>query len=228
MISKILSTAVKVYLRSQVERAADLQVRVDGKDRQIIQGYIPQVLLSSSKTVYQGLHLSQVELNSKNLAFNLPEVIKKKPLRLLEPVYAAIQLKLDAVDLRASLDSPLLQSGLNDLWQKILFANQTCPTVSKLDNLVIKWHDVALGDRILHFAGVSNSGPEVRQIRLSSKISLVDERTLCLSALTIDDRSITSKLQNETKIDLGMDVAIAQLEIASEQIVCSGKIRING
>lgn len=228
MISKILSTAVKVYLRSQVERAADLQVRIDGKNKQIIQGYIPQVLLSSSKAVYRGLHLSQVKLNGTNLAFNLPEVIQKKPLKLLEPLYVAIQLKLDAADLRASLDSPLLQSGLNDLWQKILSANHTCHTASKLNNLEVEWYDVALGDRILHLAGVSNLDGEVRQIRLSTKINLADEHTLCLSDLTIDDRSLASKLQNETKIDLGTDVAIAQLKIESEWIICSGKIRING
>lgn len=227
MISKILSTAVKVYLRSQVERATDLQVKIEGKNKQIIQGYIPQVCLSSSKAVYRGLHLSQVELNGMNLTFNLPEVIKKKPFKLLEPVDVAIKLMLDAADLQASLDSSLLQSGLNDLWLKILLPNQIEPTGSKLNNVPIEWQTIALGDCFLHFQGISKSEREMRQICLSTKVDLADERTLCLSALTINDRAIASQLQHEAKIDLGTDVAIAQLEIESERILCSGKIRIN-
>ena len=228
MISKILATAVKVYLRSQVERATDLQVKIKGKNKQIIQGYIPQVCLSSSKAVYRGLHLSQVELNGLNLAFNLPEVIKKKPLKLLEPVDVAIKLMLDAADLQDSLDSPLLQSGLNDLWQQILSANHIDPTGSQVNNVRVRWQTITLGDRLLHFTGVSELGEEVRQIRLSTKIDLADERTLCLSALTINDRAIASQLQHEAKINLGTDVEIARLEIESERIFCSGKIKIKG
>ncbi|MEN9869231.1 MAG: hypothetical protein RLZZ171_214, partial [Cyanobacteriota bacterium] len=120
MIAKLLSSAVKLYLRSQVEAVEALQVKILGKSKQILQGYIPQVLLSCDRAVYQGLHLSQVQLNGRDIAVNLPEVIKRQPLKLLEAVFVEIQLRLDAHDLQASLDSALLQSGLSDLWEIIL------------------------------------------------------------------------------------------------------------
>ncbi len=78
MISKLLSTAVKLYLRSQVERVEDLQVKILGENKQILQGYIPQIFLSCSRAVYQGLYLRQIELNGSDIAFNLSEVIGTK------------------------------------------------------------------------------------------------------------------------------------------------------
>ena len=77
MISKLLSTAVKLYLRSQLRGVEELQVNIIGKNKQILQGYIPQVLLNCNRAIYQGLHLREVELNGSNIAFNLPEVMKK-------------------------------------------------------------------------------------------------------------------------------------------------------
>ncbi|MEM6611863.1 MAG: DUF2993 domain-containing protein, partial [Cyanobacteria bacterium P01_C01_bin.72] len=122
MIGKLLSGAVKLYLRSQVERAGDLQVKIGGNSKQILRGYIPKVWLSCNQAIYQGLHLNQIQLYGTNIAVNLPEVIKKQPLRLVEPIFVDITLKLSAADLQASLTSDLLQSGLTDLWQMILAA----------------------------------------------------------------------------------------------------------
>ena len=75
MISKLLSTAVKLYLRSQVERAEYLKVKIIGGNKQILTGYIPQIFLSCSHAVYQGLYFSQVELRGADIAVNLPEVL---------------------------------------------------------------------------------------------------------------------------------------------------------
>ena len=119
MIGKLLSAAVKLYLRSQVEGVEALEVKIAGKSKEILRGYIPEVFLSCDRAVYQGLHLSQIELKGNNIAVNLPEVIKKQPLKLIEPILVEIQLRLDAADLASSLESDLLQSGLGDLWQTI-------------------------------------------------------------------------------------------------------------
>ena len=100
LISKLLSSAVKLYLRSQVTQVEDLQVKISGKNKQILKGYIPQVFLSCDRAIYQGLNLSQIELNGLDIAINLPEVIKKKPLRLLEPIFVEIKLKLLRIFLR--------------------------------------------------------------------------------------------------------------------------------
>lgn len=227
MISKLLSTAVQLYLRSQVRRVENLQVKIVGKNKQIFQGYIPQVFLSCAHAIYQGLHLSQVELDGSDIAFNLPEVVKRKPLRLLEPVLVQIQLKLDAVDLQASLDSPLLQSGLDDLWQKILFA-QTNTVFSQLDRLTVNWNQIAIANEQLHIFGTHQGVfGETKELCLSTRIGLASDRTLCLYSLKIIGVSLTEEFEQQLEIDLGTDVAIEQLVIQSEQIICSGKIKIN-
>ncbi len=226
MISKLLSSAVKLYLRSQVTQVEDLQVKISGKNKQILQGYIPQVFLSCDRAIYQGLNLSQIELNGLDIAINLPEVIKKKPLRLLEPIFVEIKLKLDADDLQASLDSELLQSGLDDLWQMIL-SRQIDTSGVELDNLAIDWHSIAIADQVLNLAGkYQDSAEETQEICLSTGLSMANDHTLCLSSLKITNQSsFADELQDELKIDLGTDVAIAELIIESEQILCSGKIR---
>ena len=222
MISKLLSTAVKLYLRSQVERAEYLKVKIIGKNKQILTGYIPQVFLSCSHAVYQGLYLSQIELRGADIAFNLPEVLKKQPLKLLEPVFVDLQLKLSAADLQASVDSSLLQSGIGDLWQMIS-ATQGVLTAP------IKWNNIAIANKELNLTGIyRDASGRIQQLILSTGINLADSHTLCLSPLKIVDRSLaTEEIKNELKIDLGTDIAIERLVIESGQILCTGKIKIN-
>jgi hypothetical protein len=226
VIAKLLSGAVKLYLRSQVEAVEALQIKIVGKSKQILQGYIPQVLLSCDRAVYQGLHLSQVQLNGRDIAVNLPEVIKRQPLKLLEAVFVEIQLRLDAHDLQASLDSALLQSGLSDLWQMILTAqNNYSPDLTQLK---VEWQTIAIGDRQLKFAGIyQDASGKTRTIALSTGIDLANAHTLCLSPLNITSNLSSDSLKRQLEIDLGTDIALQELTIESEQILCQGKIRIN-
>ncbi len=228
MISKLLSTAVKLYLRSQVERVENLQVKIVGKNKQILQGDIPQVFLSCDRTVYQGLHLSWVELKGSDIAVNLSEVIKQKPLKLIEPILVEIQLKLDAADLQASLDSNLLQSGISDLWQMILAAQANLNS-TELTDLTIEWQDMAIANRKLNLTGIyQNASGETKQLLLSTELNLADHHTLCLSPLNLTSEAVGDRnLNNQLEIDLGTDIVLEQLTVEFEQIFCSGKIRIN-
>ncbi|MEY2834079.1 MAG: hypothetical protein RLZZ574_3339 [Cyanobacteriota bacterium] len=227
MIAKLLSGAVKLYLRSQVEAVEALQVKILGKSKQILQGYIPQVLLSCDRAVYQGLHLSQVQLNGRDIAVNLPEVIKRQPLKLLEAVFVEIQLRLGAADLQASLDSALLQSGLSDLWQMILTA-QNNDDSQELTQLKVEWQTIAIANNQLNFAGIyQDASGETRTIALSTGIDLANAHTLCLSPLNITSNLSSDSLKRQLEIDLGTDIALQELAIESEQILCRGKIRIN-
>ena len=224
MIGKLLSSAVKLYLRSQVERVEALQVKIGGKNKQILQGYIPQVFLSCDRAIYQGLHLSQIELKGTDIAVNLPEVIKKQPLRLIEPIMVEIQLKLDAEDLQASLKSDLLQSGLDDLWQKILAVRDS----KDLAVLEVRWQKIAIANQKLNITGnYQDSSGKIHQLALSTAIDLANEHTLCLSPLNISSDLLNSDLNSQLEIDLGTDVNIEKLTIESEQIVCAGNIRVN-
>ena len=228
MITKILSTAVKFYLRSQVSRVEDLQVRIDGKNRQILKGYIPQVFISCREGVYRGLHLREVELKGNDIAVNLPEVLKNKPLKLLEPIVVEVKLKLDANDLLKSLDSDLLQSGLSDLWNIVLSADKkSFVNARSISN--IEWTNISLSNDRLTFSGIYQGNlNKVKQLNLSAGIYLSNSHTLCLSLLKISNNlDIVDEPVDKLEIDLGKDVAFEDLTIASEQISCLGKITVN-
>jgi len=228
MINKLLSTAVKLYLRSQITQSEALQVRILGKNHQILKGYIPQVLLTCNRAVYQGLFLQQVEVKGTNIGFNLPEVLNKKPLQLLEPIVVDVKLNLDITDLQASLASPLLQSGLNDLWQMILSAQPTGNISTKLVNSRIEWQKIAIADDKLNLTGIYQDMEEkIREIKLSIVISLFDRHILNLSSIKISNTSWDSQeFEQPLQIDLGKEVQIEQLVIVSPKILCVGKITI--
>ncbi|MEO0926164.1 MAG: DUF2993 domain-containing protein [Cyanobacteria bacterium J06643_13] len=225
LIGKLLSGAVKLYLRSQVERVENLQVKIGGKSKQILQGYIPEVWLSCDRAIYQGLHLNQIQLNGTNIAVNLPEVIKKQPLKLIEPIFIDIALKLNTVDLQASLASDLLQSGLADLWRMILAAQDS----TELDRGTIAWQKIAIVNESLVLLGrYQDASGETKKLTLTTEISLKDDHCLCLAPLKIASDSLQNgTLERQLEIDLGTDVAIANLTMESGQILCTGKIRVN-
>ena len=229
MITKLLSTAVKFYLRSQVSQVAALRVKIAGKNRQFLKGYIPEVFLYCQRAVYQGLHLQEVEVSGTEIAFNLSEVLKKKPLRLVEPIVVKVKLGLDGNNLQASLNSALLQSGLSDLWQIILAAGATTFLDSQLADASIEWHNIAIADRQLHLSGTYQvSTGKSQQLNLLTGITLANHHTLCLFPLKIDCESgVVDDLPKKLEIDLGKDVAIEQLNIESEQILCLGKITVS-
>ena len=135
-----------------------------------------------------------------------------------------IQLKLDAADLQASLDSTLLQSGLSDLWQMILAAQ----SYTELGNLLVEWESIAIANQQLNLSGIyQDTSGETRQLTLATEIDLANPHTLCLSSLKIISDSLNNNLDHQLEIDLGTDIDLAELTIESEQIVCVGKIKVN-
>ena len=136
-----------------------------------------------------------------------------------------IQLKLDAEDLQASLKSDLLQSGLDDLWQKILAARDS----KDLAVLEVRWQKIAIANQKLNLTGnyQDSSGKNSSASFVYSEFDLANEHTLYLSPLNISSDLLNSDLNSQLEIDLGTDVNIEKLTIESEQIVCAGNIRVN-
>ncbi len=229
MITKLLSTAVKFYLRSQVSQVEDLQVKITGKNSQILQGYIPKVFLSCQRGIYQGLHLREVMINGTNIAINLPEVLKKKPLRLLEPIIVDLKVCLNEKDLIASIDADLLQSGLRDLWQIIVSTSQFTLANSPLKDTPIKWNKIAIANNQLNLSGTyqDNTGKN-NNLNVFTGITLSNSHTLSLFPLKITHNAKTiDELTKKLEIDLGKDVDIENLIVESEELLCTGKITIN-
>jgi type II secretory pathway component PulM len=114
-IGNILSPAIKLWLRSQVQQVSDLEVQIAGTNRQIVTGNIPQVSILARDAVYQGLHVAKIDLVATDIQINLGQVVKGQPLKLLQKVPVTGKLQLQQTDIDASLRSPLLSNALTDL-----------------------------------------------------------------------------------------------------------------
>jgi hypothetical protein len=223
IIGKVLAPAVKLWLRSQVEQVADLQLHIAGGDRQILSGYIPQVTLFTSRALYQGLHLQQINLTAENIRVNLGQVIKGKPLRLLEPIRAQGELLLSEDDLNASLNSKLLISGLNEFFQILLKAAGTnSPTVQ---NQEIHWQQITVDGNQIHLQGSlldTNSA-----IVITTGVRITNGNQLHLDNPQIQGNlGLNSPNLASLSIDLGSDVEIQELTLSHGQLICRGSISV--
>ncbi len=221
MISKILSPALKLWLRTQVEHIENLEIKISSRNRQIIKGYIPSVFIASDRAVYQGLHLTQVQLTGENIRVNLGQVAKGKPLRLLEPVRVNLAAKLQEADLQASLSSSLLISALADLLSMLL---------KKEKNFIweINWDEAIIAPEKLTLKGNINlENLETTSIILRSGLQLASPQELLLSPLKIDGLPESFKLDSsDFKIDLGSDVNLEKLQLIAGEILVSGDLQV--
>jgi hypothetical protein len=108
----VLTPILQLWLRSQVDSLQQLKVEMLGSDRQIWQGNIPQAKVSGKHLVYQGLHISQVNLTAANIQLNTPQLLKGESLRLLEAIAVNLDLTLDAPDLWLCLSANLVSEIL--------------------------------------------------------------------------------------------------------------------
>ncbi|MDX1977151.1 MAG: DUF2993 domain-containing protein [Pseudanabaenaceae cyanobacterium bins.68] len=108
----LLVPILKLWLRSQLETCAQLEVKISGSDRQLWQGLIPWAEVGGGRVVYQGLHLTEVKLVAREIKLNIPELLKGESLRLLAAIAVELELCLSAADLDACLGSPLLKNQL--------------------------------------------------------------------------------------------------------------------
>lgn len=205
----------------------DLQVSIEGGDRQILTGYVPRVAISAHRAVYQGLHLSQIQLAAENIRINLGQLLKGKPLRLLEPVPVSGELLLDEADLKASLQAPLLSTALTDLLGTLLQSGGSTNPAQALKDRSINWHDVALDANRLTLAGELVYPDNTTPVVIHAGLQLASSHELRLAPLDIQT-SLNSPVANLDgyQIDLGPEVDIEELTLKPGQLVCRGRIRV--
>jgi LmeA-like phospholipid-binding len=234
MISAVVAPAVQLWLRSQVEQIEHLQVEVEAGDRQILSGYIPQVRIAARQAVYQGLHLSQIQLFGQNIRVNLGQVIRGKPLQLLQPIPVEAKLRLDAADLNASLTAPLMMTAVADLLNQLVQADPSLvdvlgaqPQAEALENLqiLLEAEQLTLGLCLRSQAG------KMMPFALRTHLSLASPRQLrfdspqWLTSLKAK-RGFPLEGLEGFLIDFGPEVALTELSLAASQIVCQGYITI--
>ncbi|MFM7423969.1 MAG: DUF2993 domain-containing protein [Elainella sp.] len=240
LISRILSPAIRLWLRVQLEAAATLSFQVGGSDRQILKGYIPTVEVVACQAVYRGLHLSQAQLTANQIRINLGQVVQGKPLRLLEPVPVTGRVCISQTDLTASLAAPLLLQALREVWQLLLQRTSdarlvplrsgdaqlhSAQIVLAAERLVLT-SEMAAADQIWHL-----SLQTTPQLRSPNCLELADLELQVIPADRLDQPdSLTAAppwVLAPLHLDLGRDVHLEELVIEAAQIVCRGQIVVN-
>jgi hypothetical protein len=240
IISRIITAAVQLWLRSQVEHIDELQVTIEGGDRQILSGYIPQVSLAAQNAVYRGLHLSKIHLIGENICINLGQVIKGQPLRLLEPIPVDGELCLREIDLNASLQAPLLVGALIDvlltlLPSEVLFSSSPEPASRKpINSAHVKLQESQITletDQLtLRTTLVSEEG-NLLPIVIRTGLQLVSRHVLQLAH---PQWFISSQAEHGLPLadlagfclDLGPEVSLEELKLERGQISCRGHLTV--
>jgi len=235
LIGKVLSPAVRLWLRSQVEAVETLEFAIAGGNRQILSGYIPEISLAARRAVYQGLHLTQVQLRGENIRANLGQAIKGKPLRLLEPIQVAGEVLLDRDDLQASLSAPLLDAGIKDVLSMLMDEAGAKNAAQVVRDWSIAWQNISIArapseqcePRLVLTGSVANRAAETVPISLCTNLEVVGGHFLHLYDLEIEAESLLTTARLESfKIDLGADVELEELLLQPEQIAVRGALKV--
>jgi hypothetical protein len=220
--SAVLSPAVQLWLRSQVQQVDELKVKIEGSDRQIFSGAIPKVTAAASGAVYKGLHLTEVALEGCGIRINLGQALKGQPLRLMESVPVAGVLRLSQADLNASLKAPLLADALSEFLRTML------PLTDREKSLKLQNSQIAIEAGVLTLsAAIWRAGGRQIPLVLRTGLRMASGRELMFEAPEIEmDGELKSSDFKGFKIDFGPYVEIEELILSPGEIVCRGGIRV--
>jgi LmeA-like phospholipid-binding len=243
LIHRVLEPALHLWLRSQAESVSGLQVHLEGGDRQILSGYIPQLQLQAEQVIYKGLHLSKIELSGHNLRINIAQVLKGKALKLLDALSIDLNVAIQAEDAQASLDSALFQGAIIDAL-KVLVGEQIADALGQdipSQDLVLDNPHLSLSENTLRFSTVLRthqgdlSAPSVRSVPVALQTSLLlsNPQTLVLShpewlPTPQSKRGLPLHDLHGYTFDLGPQVQLQTLLITSTGIFVQGQMTILG
>ncbi len=224
IVSAVLSPAVQLLLRSQVSQVKELSVEISGSDRQILGGVIPKVAIAAKGAVYQGLHLTDISLVGTGIRINLGQVIKGKPLRLLEPIPVVGFAKLNEADFNISLSAPLLAKAVSDFLLPLLpveVANAQAGL--NLQNPQIK---IEVGKLILTGEILLNTGQKVTFL-LRTGLGLASGHELLFEQPEVEiSQELSSGNVDSFKLDLGSEVELEELILQPGELICRGGIKV--
>jgi hypothetical protein len=221
IVTSVLSKALQLWLRSQVSQVSQLEVEIKASDRQILSGCVPSVSIFASNAVYQGLHLSQIQLVAESIRINIGSLLKGQSLRLLEIVPVAGQLTLLEEDLNASLNSALLSTALNDVLVKLV------PEHSQ-NAKSINWKKITLDKGQLILSTTEVVSGELTPHEIGLTLELISSHELKISQIEPKNNTSSELQQNQAlNLDLGNDVDIQELTLIPGKLVCRGRINVN-
>ena len=229
IISRVLSPAVKLWLRSQLDHVEALELEIEAGDRQLLSGSLQQVIASASAAIYKGLHFSQVRVTAQAIQTNLGQVLRGKTFRLLVPFPVSGTVTLSAADLNTSLHAPLLGNAVSDfllglLQGKVEGSLGNTTKTAELQNIQVKLQE---GGLIFNATLVQDE----QQYPLTVQTQLLIEGGDLLRLeqfechLGSGERSL-SNLPTSFMFDLGSEVCLEELTIHPDKIICRGRITV--
>ena len=240
LIPRVLAPALKLWLRSQLEDITDLQLQIDCGDRQFLSGYIPQVRLAAEKAIYQGVHLSSINLRGQDIRVNVGQVLKGQPLRLLNPIPIDLAATLQQTDFQQSLASVLLQTALIDALQVLMGPQISAALGTALSDDATaasgEWTlvkpELCLDANQLTFSTIltSTTGQSL-PLTLQTRLKVGQPWELVLHQLQWCP-SVTSETEHpfqtlpDYTFNLGEHVNLEELRVIGEEIVCRGQLLV--
>jgi LmeA-like phospholipid-binding len=227
LLRSVLSPAVRLWIQSQVESVGELELAIESSDRQLLSGRIPRIEIAAKQVRYKELHLSQIDLEGQEIAVNLPQVMRGKPLQLLAPIAIAAQLTLSEADLNESLSSALLAPVWLD-WQQQL-ADRLMGSGNWDRGGGIEWGNprIAIGIGVLTLkCGIKppeGLGTE-RPFELTAIVELSQGQILSLKQPRWTIGAESSGEFEDLVLDLGKTVAIDSLHLQPQTIRCQGQL----
>lgn len=228
IISRFLTPAVNFFLRSQLEKVEDLNIKIIAGDRQILTGKIEQISLATTKVIYQGIHVTKADVSTANIAVNLGGILRGKPLRLLHPIFVQGNIKLIPDDLHTSIHSPLLSQGLIDLIIILLEKKGIKDPQKIVEKYQFIWQDLTINsDKFILTSNLIDSNGKINQLILSSGLALKSEHELLFNPIHLEGiPDLDNILINNLEIDLGRDVELTELVLTETELSCSGKAKV--
>lgn len=229
IISTVLSPAVRLWLRSQLEQADDLHVTIEAGDRQLLSGSISRVSVSAQKAVYRGIVLSQAQVVGERIRTNLRQLLRGKPLRLLEAFPVSGEIQLNEADVNASLRSPLLANAVIEFLLTLLESELEGP---EDEEIKLRDPQVLLGpERVTLIATLESdhNNPTPVVVRTGFQIENGNElkldRPQWLPHANAQRGLALNDLHGFT-FHLGPHVDIQKLLLEAGRVVCQGQIMV--
>lgn len=237
LISKVLSPAARLWLRSQVESVSELHVQIEGGDRQILSGHLPKVAIEARNVVYQGISLSYISLVGENIRVNLGQVLRGKPLRLLEIVPVQAEAVIQQADLNASLQAPLLANAVTDLlmgWLRSGLGGESEDFLPGMEDATAKLINPTTQlqpDQLTLSAELDAANRSPLPLTLRTGLQVVGDHTICLQnpcwlPHAQAKRGMPLSELDGFAIDLGSEVQLQQLTLETGQLLCRGRINV--
>jgi hypothetical protein len=204
IITKVLTSAIKLWLRTQLNQVSDLDVQIKASDRQLLSGSIPGVSISA-----------------ENIQLNVSSILRGQPLKLSAIVPVVGKLIVEEQDLNNSLSSPLLLTAISDLLITLL--PQSGPNSQSLT-----WRKITLDNQLLILHGITISDGQETFFNIHLGLKLLNGQELQFTQVEIKgDQGVILESYAPDMINLGTDVDIQEISLKPGQLTCYGRININ-